>query len=229
MASLHGTVTAVELITPRMRRIRITATELRGLAWKPGQQVRVHAAADPAESSGKGPRRTYSISSYQDDSIELCVLDHGVAGPGTAWSRRIGVGQPVTFGKPEGKFVLQQAPYHLFAGEETASVAFGPMLRALPANAPAYGVVEVDTAEDRISLPESITWRFREGASAASSQTLVEAVAKLTLPDEPGIAYLAGEARTIQLVRRHLVGDRNWPRRNVLTKPFWTPGKTGMD
>ncbi len=228
MASLHGTVTAVELIARRMRRIRITATELRGQSWKPGQQVRVHAAA-AAEPGHRGPRRTYSVWSYQDDTIELCVFDHGEAGPGSAWSRRIGVGQPVTFGRPEGKFVLRQGPYHLFAGEETASVAFGAMLRALPADVPAYGVVEVDTPEDRVPLPDSITWRFREGAPAASSRTLVDAVAKLTLPDEPGIAYLAGEARTIQMVRRHLVGDRNWPRGNVITKPFWSPGKTGMD
>jgi NADPH-dependent ferric siderophore reductase len=228
MASLHGTVTAVELIARRMRRIRITATELRGLAWTPGQQVRVHAA-DPAEPSNRGPRRTYSIWSYQDDSIELCVLDHGEAGPGTAWSRKIGVGQPVTFGMPEGKFVLQPAPYHVFVGEETASVAFGAMLRALPANAAVHGIVEVDTPEDRVPLPDSITWRYRAGASAVASEPLAEAVAKLTLPDGPGIAYLAGEARAVKLVRRHLVRDRNWPRRNVLAKPFWTPGKTGMD
>jgi NADPH-dependent ferric siderophore reductase len=49
------------------------------------------------------------------------------------------------------------------------------------------------------------------------------------LPDEPGIAYLAGEARTIQLVRKHLVKDRNWAKRDVVTKPFWTPGRRGMD
>jgi hypothetical protein len=26
-----------------------------------------------------------------------------------------------------------------------------------------------------------------------------------------------------------LVRERGWPRRSVLTKPFWTPGKRGMD
>jgi NADPH-dependent ferric siderophore reductase len=46
---------------------------------------------------------------------------------------------------------------------------------------------------------------------------------------EPGIAYLAGEARTIQALRTHLVQDRGWPRQSVITKPFWTPGKKGME
>ncbi|MCO6006313.1 siderophore-interacting protein [Actinoallomurus purpureus] len=103
---------------------------------------------------------------------------------------------------------------------------FGPMVRAL-GDAPVYGVIEVDTPEDR--LPVDLTWRYREGAPAASSATLVAAVRDLDLPDEPGTAYVAGEARTVQAVRDVLVRERAWGRRSVLTKPFWTPGKQGME
>ncbi|WP_281259398.1 SIP domain-containing protein [Actinomadura meyerae] len=48
--------------------------------------------------------------------------------------------------------------------------------------------------------------------------------AGLRRPAEPGIAYVAGEARTVQAVRAHLVRNRGRPRRSVLVKPFWTPG-----
>ena len=49
----------------------------------------------------------------------------------------------------------------------------------------------------RRQLPEyQAVARIRAGASAASSETLLDAVRALKLPDEPGIAYLAGEART---------------------------------
>ena len=223
MAGLHGTVTAIDLVSRRMRRIRISATELRGQPWTPGQQVRVRTG------DGHGPRRSYSIYAYEDDSIELCVLDHG-DGPGSRWARALKVGQPVNFSRPDGSFVLRQpAPYHLFVGEETASVPFAAMLRALPSGATALGVVEVDTPDDRIALPESISWAYRAGGTAASSEGLVAALSRLELPGEPGIAYVAGEARTIQMVRRHLVKDRDWPRGNVVTKPFWTPGRRGMD
>jgi len=58
---------------------------------------------------------------------------------------------------------------------------------------------------------------------------LPASVAELDLPDEPGIAYVAGEARTVQAVRQHLVQDRGWQRRAIITKPFWAPGKKGMD
>ena len=71
-------------------------------------------------------------------------------------------------------------------------------------------------------------WHYRHGRSAASSAFLVRAVRDTGLPG-PGTAYLAGEARTIRALRSHLTGDRGWPRHAIITKPFWTPGKKGME
>ncbi|WP_433085608.1 siderophore-interacting protein [Dactylosporangium sp. CA-052675] len=114
------------------------------------------------------------------------------------------------------------APYHLFVGEETASVAFGPMLRALPAAERAASRVVVEAEPpDRLPLDGNVTWVSRDG--------LVDAVRRLDLPQEPGQAYVAGEARAVQAVKQHPVRDRGWPRRSVLTKPFWTPGRRGME
>jgi NADPH-dependent ferric siderophore reductase len=102
------------------------------------------------------------------------------------------------------------------------------MVRAL-GDAEVRGVIEVDSPADQLPLSGSLAWRFRDGAPAASSATLAAAVAELDLPPEPGAAYVAGEARTVQAVCQHLVSERGWPRRAVRSKPFWSPGKTGMD
>ena len=214
-----GTVESVGPITRRMRRIRIACPPL---SWAPGQQIRVSV-------DGLLSRRTYSIWDGDDTGVELCVLDHG-DGPGARWARAAEPGQEVVFTKPEGSFVPQAGPYHVFVGEETASVPFGAMLRSL-GEAPSYGVLEVDTPEDRLPLDlgQGLSWRYRDGGPAASSTALLEAVRALDLPAEPGVAYVAGEARTVQSVRAHLVGERGWPRRSVLTKPFWTPGKKGLE
>jgi NADPH-dependent ferric siderophore reductase len=224
---LRAEVAAIDQITPRMRLIRLAGAALRRLSWIPGQQVRVRVR-DPR---GRAALRTYSVWSYQGDEIGLCVLDHG-DGPGAAWARSLGKGDEVLLRKPEGTFVAaESAPYHVFAGEETASVAFGAMLGALPAGARVYGAVEVIAEDDRLPLPRAaeLSWRFRGDASAASSAGLVSAVRDLDLPDQPGVAYLAGEARTCQAVRAHLVSERGWPRRSVLVKPFWVPGKRGLE
>jgi NADPH-dependent ferric siderophore reductase len=172
--------------------------------------------------------RSYSVWQH-DDGIELCVRDHDGDGPGARWARQVRAGHRVTFGRPEGSFVPREGGYHVFAGEETAAVAFGAMLRALPPAAPVYGVIEADEPEDRLPLGRELTWQYRNGRPAAASHTLLEAFTRLQLPSEPGTAYLAGEARTIQLLRRHLVAERGWPRQAIRTKPFWTPGKRGLD
>jgi NADPH-dependent ferric siderophore reductase len=229
--SVTGTVTQIDSIARRMLRIRIDGDGISDLACLPGQHVRVHVANMREARSWLRPRdmlRSYSVWQH-GNGIELCVLDHDGDGPGTEWVRQLRAGHRVTFGRPEGSFVLREGTYHVFAGEETAAVAFGAMLRALPPAVPVYGIIEVDEPEDRLPLTRELTWQYRKGRPAAASQTLLEAFTQLQLPSEPGTAYLAGEARTIQMLRRHLVTERGWPRQAIRTKPFWTPGKRGLD
>ncbi|MGW3292085.1 siderophore-interacting protein [Streptomyces sp. NPDC001002] len=228
---VRGRVESVDLPAKRMRRIRLTGPALRGLDYTPGQHVRLHVndLFQPL-TWRKGLLRTYSVWDYDGESLELCVLEHGGDGPGEQWATTVAAGDQVHFTKPEGSFVLDLgAARHLFVGDETASVPFGPMLGALPADVAFDAVVEVDTQDDRLPLRDGVTWCYREGAPAAASASLVEAVRGLDLPGTAGVAYVAGEARSVQAVRDHLVRERGWPRRSVLTKPFWTPGKRGMD
>jgi len=219
-----------------MRRIRIEGDAVTRFDWTPGQHVRVHVTDMKDPRNWLRPRdflRTYSVWDYDGDALELCVLDHGESGPGERWARQLSPGDAVTLSEPEGTFTLRDGRYHVFAGDETAAVAFGAMLRALPEAAKAYAIIEVDEPDDRLPLDgppaADLRWQYRHGAPAAASQPLVNGLAAVDLPPDPGIAYLAGEARTIQLLRRHLVTTRNWPRQAITMKPFWTPGRRGMD
>jgi NADPH-dependent ferric siderophore reductase len=225
---LHAPVTAVDRITARMIRIRVDTSAIVMPDWIPGQQVRVLVGnAPPPKDWVLGQMRTYSIWQDTQERMELIVLDHG-SGPGASWARQASPGQLVTFSKPLGTLVTQPAGPHLFIGEETASVPFGAMMRSLPAEHQAMAIFEIDEPEDQLPIPGDVRWHYRHGRSAASSASLVRAVQDTDLP-KPGIAYLAGEARTIQALRTHLVQDRGWPRQSVVTKPFWTPGKKGME
>ncbi|WP_405497328.1 siderophore-interacting protein [Streptomyces sp. NBC_00096] len=234
--SVEGLITETEPIAAGMTRIRVAGEGLRALTCTPGQQLRVFTG-DPGASSLRarlGDLRTYSVWRFDPElgALDLCVLDHLGAGPGARWARAARPGQAVRFRGPEGSFTLRpDAPYHLFAGEETASVALGALLAAVPADSRVYGAVETATAGARLPLHRAgeLAFVVRGDASPVSSAVLVDAVRALDLPDEPGVGYVAGEARTVQLVRDHLVRERGWPRRSVVTKPFWTPGKTGME
>jgi NADPH-dependent ferric siderophore reductase len=217
---VRATIAGVQAVTPRMRRIRVVGDSLRGMRWQPGQHVRVRV--------DEMRLRSYTIWDFADgEYLELCVLDHPAAGPGARWSRRIRAGLPIAFTRPTGRLVPRESvQYHLFVGDETASVAFGAILRDLPGHAGVHGVIEIEEPCDRLPLHRGaeLHW-IRRGDRGG----LVDALRTLDLPDHPGAAYIAGEARDCQAARRHLIADRAWPSRSVITKPFWTPGKRGLD
>jgi NADPH-dependent ferric siderophore reductase len=224
-----GTVVSTADATPRMRWITVGGPAITRLEWKPGQHVRVQVGSESSVRNRLlGALRTYSVWDRDADCLRLCTLDHG-DGPGSRWGRAVQAGDRMVLTRPEGNLVLRPAPYHVFIGEETASVAFGAMMRALPDPDTIHAAIEVDDESDCLPLPDRVNWTFRHGTSAASSESLVKAVHALDLPVEPGFAYIAGEARTIQAVRAHLLRDRGWSRNAIVSKPFWTPGKAGLD
>lgn len=231
-----GHIEEMERLTPTSTRMRLAGPKLVGPTWRPGDHVRVRIStmlAALARLRAGDTLRAYSVWDADPEQgwVDLVLFDHRTPDSvGLRWAEAARPGQYVVFMRdPRAIRLKPDAAWHLFAGEETAAVAFGSLLRALPADVPVVGVHQADTEEDHIDLPRPLTRITRHGASAASSQQLVAAVAALDLPETRGAAYLAGEARTIQMIRAHLVNDRGWSRRSIVTKPFWTPGKRAMD
>ncbi|WP_197093956.1 siderophore-interacting protein [Nonomuraea sp. SBT364] len=224
---LPAVVEEIENVTPRMRRIRLAGDALRVLDWLPGQHVRVRVGNLLSLRGFRDSLRTYSVWDYDPRGrLDLCVLEHPEAGPGVRWAREAVPGATTAVMRPEGRLIVRRdAPYHLFAGDETASVAFGAMLRGL--GGPVRGAVL--TSGDRLPLPRAgeLAWPLRDGGTDADA--LVRAVRELDLPGAPGAAYVAGEARACQAVRAHLVRERGWPRDAIRLKAFWAPGKRGLD
>ncbi|MFD0889079.1 siderophore-interacting protein [Streptosporangium algeriense] len=233
--AMEATVTVAEQVTPTMRRIRLETGQPVAFPYVPGQHIRIELK-DPLSVAGilrpSETLRTYTIWDLAPDrkAIELRVHLYGGDGIGLRWARAARPGDRVTFWWPQGDFFTREAAYHVFIGEETASAAFGPMIRALGASAEVFGALESETPEHDLPMPEAPSLRrvHRHGASAIASRVLFAAVAGLDLPGNTGAAYVAGEARTCQLVRDFLVRERNWPRASIKTKPFWAPGKRGL-
>lgn len=231
-----GVVTGMGMVTPTMKRVRIACDALAGVRVPPGRHVRIQIN-DPLSLSGVlcpgETLRTYSVWEHAPESGEFEIRAHLYEGEGIGltWARKVTEGERLCFWGPLGDFDLQpDAPYHLFVGEETAAAAFGPMIRALGPGARVHGLLESGSAAEEVPVPggHPLVRVHRDGASAVSSPTLLEALAALDLPDEPGAAYVAGEALTARAVRDHLVGARSWPRTRIRVKPFWTPAKRGL-
>lgn len=229
---VRAQVTSVTRLTPRLRGIGLAGRDLAGLDWTPGQHVRVFFSP-PAHllEAVRADSRDYSVWSYDPSgSCELRIYLHGEDGPGERWARGVRPGDEVALTRPEGHLTaVPGAAFHLVVGDDPGAVALGAIVRGLPPSAPLHGVIELADAQERSDYPRAgeLDWHYRDGAAAAASGRLAEAVRGLTLPDGEGVAYVAAEARTCRLVRDHLIRERGWRREAVRTKAFWTAGRRG--
>lgn len=143
---LHFEVAASQLLTPHMQRLELTAPELDGFSYAPGQDVMLLVAAD-----GRKPvRRRYTIRQLDRSALRLTidVVRHG-DGPGERWVRSAAPGDRIEGIGPRGKVVPSpEADWHLFMGDESAMPAILAMTESLPGDAEATLVLEVPEAAD---------------------------------------------------------------------------------
>ena len=116
-------------LTPHMQRLRLTAPQLDGFGYLPGQDVMLLVAAE-----GNHPvRRRYTIRQL-DTAARLLTLDivlHG-DGPGERWVRSARSGDRIEGIGPRGKITTSvTADWHLFFGDESALPATFAMTEAL--------------------------------------------------------------------------------------------------
>ncbi|WP_433831430.1 siderophore-interacting protein [Actinoplanes sp. CA-015351] len=218
-------VRAVADVNPHMRQIELAGPDVPRLRPRPGAHLVVHVPDGSAVA-----RRVYSIWRHDppDATLTIRVALHPAGGPGCTWARAVAAGDRITVEPPRSKITLApQAAFHLFTGDETGAVPLLAMRAALPRATSVVGVFESIGDDDEIGESD-LPWVHRGQAPAVASRTLLRAVQGLELPPGAGIAYVAGESDTCRLIQRHLIEQRGWPRRSVLTQPQWTPNRPGF-
>jgi len=214
-------------LTPTMRRIRLTATDLAAFSYVPGQDLMLTVPAGEASF-----RRRYTIRSFDPSapSLDLDFVLHG-DGPAATWAASVKPGGHIEAIGPRGKVTVDpEADWHLFAGDDSALPASLAMAESLPDPARALVVLEVDGAEGEqpARTPDgsevTVQWLHRAGADPASAIQLVTALQSLPLPDGSGHAYLAGELGVVNAMRAALL-ERGLAPGQISAKPYWRVGR----
>jgi NADPH-dependent ferric siderophore reductase len=230
--SLAGTrrlsfeVVESEPISASMQRIALTAQELEGFRYSPGQDVMLLVAAD-----GTRPvRRRYTIRSLDRASLVLTinVVRHS-EGPGEQWVRSARPGDRVEGIGPRGKITtVPEADWHLFMGDESAMPAILAMTEALPGDADAELVIEIPDPDDEQELlapaRSRLSWLHRLGRPAGDPDLLAAEAAEVELPAGNGHAYLFGEAKVV-LRLREILAARGLRQDQISPKAYWGRGR----
>ena len=219
-------VVASAPLGPDMQRLVLTAPELAGLQYQPGQDMMLMVAVD-----GDRPvRRRYTIRAL-DHARRLLTLDvvRHAGGPGERWVAAVRPGDRIEGIGPRGKiFLAEEADWHLFIGDDSALPAYLAMAGALPAGARALVILEVPgpgSEQDLTTAADAeVTWLHRNGGPAGDPAALVAAAAAVTLPPGRGHAYLAGEA-TVVLRLRETLAARGLAPEQISPKAYWGRGR----
>jgi NADPH-dependent ferric siderophore reductase len=213
-------------LSPGMQRLVLTAPELAGLRYQPGQDMMFMVAVD-----GDRPvRRRYTIRALDPERrlLTLDVVRHA-GGPGERWVAAARPGDRIEGIGPRGKiFLAEAADWHLFIGDDSALPAYLTMAGALPAGARALVILEVPGPageQDLVTAADAeVTWLHRDGGPAGDPGALVAAAATVALPPGRGHAYLAGEA-TVVLRLRETLAARGLAPEQMSPKAYWGRGR----
>lgn len=230
--SLAGTrklafkVVETEQMSSSMQRITLTAPELDGFSYAPGQDVMLLVAAE----GSKPIRRRYTIRSLDRAALTLTlnIVLHG-QGPGERWLRSARPGDSIEGIGPRGKITTSPtADWHLFMGDESAMPAILTMTESLPADADATLVIEVPDPDDEqepfAGARTRVSWLHRLGGKAGEPALLATEAAEVELPRGAGHVYLFGEASVVFRLRE-ILGGRGVAADQISPKAYWGRGR----
>jgi NADPH-dependent ferric siderophore reductase len=211
-----------------MRSIRLRGAGLDTFAYQPGQDVMLVLG----QAGDRPLSRRYTIRSFDPATrtLALCVVAHGVDGPGARWANDAQPGDRVNGVGPRGKIFLDGvADWHLFVGDETAAPASLVMLEAVADDTPGAAYLEVAGADDELPMLTSspahqVSWLHRHGVAGAASQLLVDALQSAPLPRGTGHAYIAGEVQLVATLRGVALA-RGLAPEQVSAKAYWSRGR----
>ncbi|WP_159805153.1 siderophore-interacting protein [Cellulomonas citrea] len=225
----RATVVARSWLTPSMVRLVLGGPGLHDFPVNGFADQYVKLVFDRPDAD-RPAMRTYTVRAWDEAAHEL-TLDVVVHGSGLAgpWVRDARPGDEVLVAGPGGGYLPDPAAdWQLLVADESALPAVAVILEALPADAVARVLVEVDGPADEVPLVApahaQVVWVHRDGAPRG--ERLVAAVTGLDFPAGTPQVFLHGEAGAVRTLRRHLLLDRGVPReRAASVSGYWRLGR----
>jgi NADPH-dependent ferric siderophore reductase len=223
------TVAATEKLSACMLRIRFTSDELGGFeSAAPDDHIKLFLPNGGFEN-GRPAMRDYTPRAF-DTAAGSLTIDFALhqAGPATAWAIDAKPGDTIQIGGPRGSAVIaDDFDWYLLIGDETALPAICRRIEELRDNVPVTAMIAVDTADDRIAMPDraglTIHWTARRDGGD-DAQRLIALLGDHPWPSGEGYVWIAGESGVARSVRTHVIEALGHPREWTKAAGYWTQG-----
>ncbi|QHQ36071.1 siderophore-interacting protein [Algicella marina] len=234
------TVRKVLRLTPGMIRVTFTSPEIAAMAAgceganckiflpEPGQTKEAFVA-----QLADGPRpvvRTYTVRFIRpiDCEMDIDFVDHGDAGPASAWARRADAGDFCGFAGP-GPVKVESfyADRYLVVADMSALPVAAATLEAMPRDAVGTALFEITSPADRqeIDAPDGVEqhWIVNPHADQPTGDILRK-VLDWPWPEGRIQTCIAGESGMIADLRRYLLVERGLAKEDAYISGYWKVG-----
>jgi NADPH-dependent ferric siderophore reductase len=226
-----GIITHKNALSDTVFHIRIKSESFKRVSYVPGHFLRLFCGKDKAVGL-KDKVRSYSVWNLDRELAEvdmaICTDSHG---PGTAWAKECKVGNDIYFSWHQGKFVVDNtADHYLFVGDISTLGHFYEIRRNLPAgrsvrsliysNAETHFFPDIDgtTPFEFIVLPENPEVLLKKKIDSLALNIEVRVM-----------VYVGGDSRICVSLHSYFKNVMKWRPDQIKIKPFWKPGKTGLE
>lgn len=246
------TVTRVVELNPVMRRITLSAPEIRDYSLlgpdeyfgllMPGADGRLHLP-DPERSNVRAAvsempedeqpgLRWYTIRGIRrrEGEVDVDIVTHGDSGPGSAWATSARVGDTAGFRSGGALYSSFDQARQLLVADETALPALLAILeersrRGLPGlgeGVEAHVEVPSSSVLDGMEVPTDVVVHLR-GSAAPGTAVLVALAESPASSAGLDYAWLCGESGLATSLRRHLV-QQGMDKRQITFSGYWKLG-----
>ena len=233
-------VTAKDWITPNMIRVTLKAEWIRDLSadiagahcklFLPKPDQTRDAFLHQLEEGPRPDVRPYTIRFIRPEKSEMDsdFVDHGDAGPASAWARRCKAGDICGFAGP-GPVKLNAffADTYIVAADMSALPVAAATLEAMPRDATGVAFLEITEPADQqnIDAPEGVEvqWILHPNPYEAPTQSvdLIKAMANIRGSVQ---TCIAGESAMIKALREEILIKRGVPKQNAYISGYWKIG-----
>ncbi len=207
MAFSYARVIDTTALSSRLQRIVLQVDDADALGVRRAADSAVGVYFPSVDAKDEG--RNYSVRLHDGDRITLDFVLHD-HGPGTTWASTTSPGDRV--GLDHARSWYQPGPttqWQLLISDLSGLPATARIIEELPPDASAILIVEVAATEDLDYLPahQGITIIPSIGTgNGYGPSTLARMVCDLSVPDDRGYCWFAGEAAESRAVRKYLRG-----------------------
>ncbi len=246
------TVRTLQDVTPRLRRITFTGTDLARYADPDQIHCRLLFQGKDTVTpewphlddngrivwpeAGRLASRIFTIRRI-DPAAGTLVIDvvlHDGTGPGADWARAAAPGDVVGILGPAA-YGPKAAGWTLLAGDESGLPGIARILEGLPGTARGVALIEVPDAseEQDIAAPPGmeIRWLHRNGAAPGTTTLLADALRTVAIPADHAevFAWIGAEYSAFRALRLHLRDVAGLPADRMIAFSHWRYGMSEDD